>query len=259
MRQPSDPVPTGVEQLTPAIGSDPGATPPPADAAAASPGRDTTWFVVPLFNEGTVIGEVITALRARYPLVVCVDDGSSDDSATLAAEAGAAVVRHPYNMGQGAAIKTGIDYALRDPRMRQVVTFDADGQHQVDDAAAMIALRETEDVDVVLGSRFLDSRTRPGLIKRIVLRGAVWYSNLTTGVHLTDAHNGLRVLGRHACEVITIEQNRMAHASEIVQELGAHHLSIREMPVHILYTDYSRAKGQSVLNAVNIVIDMLFR
>ncbi len=224
-----------------------------------APGADRTWFVVPLYNEGTVVGEVIRALRERYPLVVAVDDGSSDDSAAVAAEAGAVVVRHPYNMGQGAALKTGIDYALRDVHMRQIVTFDADGQHQVDDAAAMIALREAEDVDAVLGSRFLDRRTRPGPLKRLVLRGAVWYSNLTSGVRLTDAHNGLRVLGRHACEVITIEQNKMAHASEIVEELGRHDLSYREMPVHILYTDYSRSKGQSVLNAVNIVIDMLFR
>ncbi|MCW1804849.1 glycosyltransferase family 2 protein [Brachybacterium squillarum] len=226
---------------------------------ADSPGAERTWFVVPLFNEGEVIGDVIRALRTRYPLVVCVDDGSADASARIAEEAGAAVVRHPFNLGQGAALKTGIDYALRDPGMHQVVTFDADGQHQVDDAAAMIALREEEGVDVVLGSRFLDGRTRPGLIKRIVLRGAVWYSNITSGVRLTDAHNGLRVLGREACEKIAIEQNRMAHASEIVEEIGRHELTVREHPVHILYTDYSRSKGQSVLNSVNIVIDMLFR
>lgn len=224
-----------------------------------APGAETTWFVMPLFNESAVVSEVIRDLRRHYPLVVCVDDGSHDDSARIAAEAGAAVVRHPYNMGQGAALKTGIDYALRDPRMRQIVTFDSDGQHQVADAAAMISLREEESVDVVLGSRFLDGRTKPGLIKRIVLRAAVWYSNITSGVKLTDTHNGLRVFGREACEKITIEQNRMAHASEIVEEIGRHRLTVREHPVHILYTDYSRSKGQPILNSVNIVIDMLFR
>ena len=227
--------------------------------APASPGADSTWFVVPLFNEGEVVGDVLRELRTRYPLVVCVDDGSVDDSARIAAEAGAVVVRHPFNMGQGAALKTGIDYALRDPDMRQVVTFDSDGQHRVDDAAAMIAQRDAEGVDIVLGSRFLDARTRPGLLKRMVLRAAVWYTNLTSGVKLTDAHNGLRVLGREACEKIAIEQNRMAHASEIVEEIGRHHLTVAEHPVHILYTDYSRSKGQSMLNSVNIVIDMLFR
>lgn len=224
-----------------------------------APGAASTWFVMPLFNESAVVSEVIRDLRRYYPLVVCVDDGSHDDSARIAAEAGAAVVRHPYNMGQGAALKTGIDYALRDPHMRQIVTFDSDGQHQVADAAAMISLREEESVDVVLGSRFLDGRTKPGLIKRIVLRVAVWYSNITSGVKLTDTHNGLRVFGREACEKITIEQNRMAHASEIVEEIGRHQLTVREHPVHILYTDYSRSKGQPILNSVNIVIDMLFR
>lgn len=232
---------------------------PDPSREALAPGADRTWFVVPLFNEGTVIGDVVRDLRRRYPLVVCVDDGSQDDSARIAEAAGAAVVRHPYNMGQGAALKTGIDYALRDPQMRQIVTFDADGQHQVDDAAAMIAQRDAEGVDIVLGSRFLDTRTRPGLLKRLVLRAAIVYSNLTSGVRLTDAHNGLRVIGREACEKITIEQNRMAHASEIVEEIGRHGLTVAEHPVHILYTDYSRSKGQSVLNSVNIVIDMLFR
>jgi glycosyltransferase involved in cell wall biosynthesis len=232
---------------------------PPERPADADPGADTTWFVIPLFNEAQVIGEVVTDLRRRYPLVVCVDDGSRDGSAGIAADAGAAVVRHPFNMGQGAALKTGIDFALRDPAMRQVVTFDADGQHQVDDAASMIAMREREDVDMVLGSRFLDERTRPGLLKRLVLRAAVRYTNLTTGVKLSDAHNGLRVIGRSACRRIAIEQNRMAHASEIVEEIGRLELSVREHPVHILYTDYSRGKGQSMLNSVNIVIDMLFR
>ena len=232
---------------------------PDPSRTPSAPGADRTWFVVPLFDEGAVIGDVIRDLRTRYPLVVCVDDGSQDGSAAIAEAAGASVVRHPFNLGQGAAIKTGIDYALRDPQMRQVVTFDADGQHQVDDAAAMIALRESEGVDVVLGSRFLDARTTPGLIKRLVLRGAVWYSNLTSGVKLTDAHNGLRVLGREVCERMTIEQNRMAHASEIVEEIGRHGFTVAEHPVHILYTDYSRSKGQSVLNSVNIVIDMFFR
>lgn len=227
--------------------------------APSSPGSDTTWFVVPLFNEGQVVGDVIRDLRTRYPLVVCVDDGSEDDSARIAEDAGAVVVRHPYNMGQGAALKTGIDYALRDAAMRQVVTFDSDGQHRVDDAAAMIATREEKGVDIVLGSRFLDDRTRPGLLKRAVLRGAVLYTNLTSGVKLTDAHNGLRVLGREACEKIAIEQNRMAHASEIVEEIGRHRFTVAEHPVHIIYTDYSRSKGQPLLNSVNIVIDMLFR
>ncbi|WP_058233766.1 glycosyltransferase family 2 protein [Devriesea agamarum] len=222
-------------------------------------GEFTTWFVIPLYNEASVIGDVIRQVRTRFPFVVCVDDGSTDGSAQAAREAGAVVVRHPYNMGQGAALKTGIDYALRDPQMRCVVTFDADGQHRLEDAEAMVARVENEDVDVIVGSRFLDGRTKPGLLKRMVLKAAVVYTNMTTGVKLTDAHNGLRALSRHACEVIVIEQNRMAHASEIVAEFGRRKLRVKEQPVHILYTDYSRAKGQSLLNSVNILIDLIIR
>ncbi len=223
------------------------------------PGADSTWFVIPLYNEEQVIGDVIRALRETYPLVVCVDDGSRDNSAAEAEAAGAVVVRHPYNMGQGAALKTGVDYARRDPSMKQVVTFDADGQHQVADAAAMIEKMQAEGVDCVLGSRFLDSRTKPGFLKGIVLRMAIVFTNITSGVRLTDTHNGLRVLSRHACDKISIEQNRMAHASEIVSEIGRHDLTYAEYPVHILYTDYSKAKGQPLLNAINIVADLLFK
>jgi glycosyltransferase involved in cell wall biosynthesis len=228
-------------------------------AAPASPGADTTWFVVPLFNEGEVVGDVIRDLRTRYPLVVCVDDGSADDSGRIAAEAGAAVVRHPYNMGQGAALKTGIDYALRDPHMEQVVTFDSDGQHQVEDALAMVERLETGTLDVVVGSRFLDDRTKPGALKRVVLKAAVVFENLSTGVKLTDAHNGLRAFNRVAAQRIRIEQNRMAHASEIVAEIGRHKLRYEEMPVHVVYTDYSRSKGQSIWNSVNILSDLYLK
>ncbi|MCT1866712.1 glycosyltransferase family 2 protein [Dermabacter sp. p3-SID358] len=223
------------------------------------PGAETTWFVIPLYDEAAVVAEVVSKLRETYPLVVCVDDGSRDDSAAKAEAAGAVVVRHPYNMGQGAALKTGIDYALRDPSMMRVVTFDADGQHQVADAAAMIEKMQAEQVDCVLGSRFLDRRTKPGFLKGIVLRMATLFTNFTSGVRLTDTHNGLRVLSRHACDEISIEQNRMAHASEIVSEIGRHELTYAEYPVHILYTDYSKAKGQPLLNAINIVTDLLFK
>jgi hypothetical protein len=86
---------------------------PEASPVPESPGADTTWFVMPLFNEASVVGDVIRDLRKRYPLVVCVNDGSTDASAQVAREAGAVVVEHPYNMGQGAALKTGIDYVIR--------------------------------------------------------------------------------------------------------------------------------------------------
>ncbi len=218
-----------------------------------------TWVVVPLYNEAAVVGAVVAELRAVFTHVVCVDDCSTDGSGEVAAAAGAVVVRHPLNLGQGAALQTGIAFALRDDRMTSVITFDADGQHQVSDAAAMLVVLEHDGVDVVLGSRFLDERSRPPALKRLVLRAAVAYSNQTSGVRLTDAHNGLRVLNRRAAASLDIRQNRMAHASEIVTQIGRNGLTWREHPVHVLYSEYSRRKGQSVLNSINILTELLHR
>ncbi|HEX5967274.1 MAG TPA: glycosyltransferase family 2 protein [Intrasporangium sp.] len=222
------------------------------------------WLVVPLYNEAKVIGDVVRTARTRFPKIVCVDDGSTDRSAQRADEAGAVVVRHPVNLGQGAALQTGLDYALTDPDMRYCVTYDADGQHQLDDVEAMLSRIRQGDVRVVFGSRFLDDRTDASVLKRIVLRAAVAYTNLTTGTSLTDAHNGLRVLDRSVVERLDITQNRMAHASEIVAQIGAmrfdgKQVAYAEEPVHILYTDYSKAKGQSLWNAVNILAELIWR
>jgi polyprenyl-phospho-N-acetylgalactosaminyl synthase len=218
-----------------------------------------TWIVIPLFNEAPVIGSVIKDLLPEFPHVVCVDDGSTDASASVARSAGAVVVQHPVNLGQGAALQTGFEYALQDPEMSCVVTFDADGQHRVTDAAAMVARIRAGEADVVLGSRFLDSRTRIGPMKRMVLRTAAVQSRWSTGMPLTDAHNGLRAFNRQVVSNIHLTQNRMAHASELIQILAAMKPRWTEHPVEIIYTEYSKSKGQSLLNSVNILADLLFR
>jgi glycosyltransferase involved in cell wall biosynthesis len=188
-----------------------------------------------------------------------VDDGSTDNSAEAARGAGAHVVHHPINLGQGASLQTGLRYALADKGAEYFVTFDSDGQHRVEDALDMVRRLAAEPLDIVVGSRFLDNRTKPGTVKRLVLKAAVLFQNVTSGVRLTDAHNGLRALSRHAASSIRVTQNRMAHASEIVNEIGRLKLRHAEQPVHIIYTDYSRSKGQSVWNSVNIISDLIFK
>ncbi len=221
--------------------------------------NEEVWLVVPLYNEAQVIGDVVRSAREVFPNVVCVDDGSVDDSAAQAARASVVLARHPVNLGQGAALQTGFDYALTDPTMRWVVTFDADGQHQIDDVVAMLDLARADNLDVVFGSRFLDDRTEAGFAKKLVLQMAVAYTNLTTKTRLTDAHNGLRLMSRDVVGRLDITQNRMAHASELVAQIGAMKVRYAESPVHILYTDYSRAKGQSLWNAVNILVELILR
>lgn len=217
-----------------------------------------TWVVIPLYNEAPVIGGVIADLRKTFSNIVCIDDGSSDGGAAVARAAGAKIVTHPINLGQGAALQTGFEYVLeRDGKY--VVTFDADGQHRVVDAAAMLQRSRDEDLAIVFGSRFLDDRTKPGFFKKIVLKTAVFATNLTTRIKLTDAHNGLRVIRQDALRQIKLRQDRMAHGTEIVVQLGRTGLPFAEQPVEVLYTDYSRAKGQSLLNSVNILIDLIIR
>lgn len=214
------------------------------------------WVVIPLYNEAQVVGGVIEDVLAAFPNVACIDDGSSDDSAAIAATAGATVIKHPINLGQGAALQTGFSWALR-RGARYVVTFDSDGQHRVEDAQAMVRKAREGDLSIVFGSRFLDSRTNPGFLKKIVLGLAVVFTRWTTGLKLTDAHNGLRVIRDDALRQVDIKQDRMAHASEIVTQLAATKLPWGEYPVHIIYTEYSKAKGQSLWNSVNILIDLL--
>ncbi len=232
--------------------------PEPGDAGAPTVGRDeSVWVVIPLFNEASVVAGVIAELLTAFVHVVCVDDGSTDRSAEVAEAAGARVIRHPYNLGQGAALQTGISYARDQQGAEFIVTFDADGQHRVVDALAMVALARAEEVAVVFGSRFLDDRTRPGLLKKTVLKTAVWVTNMSTGLTLTDAHNGLRVIRTDAARFVNLKQDRMAHATEIVLQLGRSGLPYREFPVEVLYTDYSRGKGQSLLNSINILVDLV--
>ncbi|WP_245585513.1 glycosyltransferase family 2 protein [Pseudonocardia asaccharolytica] len=214
---------------------------------------------MPVFNEQAVIGSVIEEILRTYPNVVCVDDGSSDGSAEAIASTGAHLVRHPINLGQGAALQTGLTYACARPGAQYFVTFDADGQHRVEDALNMVAKARSGEADVVLGSRFLESAATVPALKRFVLRCIAALSPAARRLNLTDAHNGLRVFTRPVVEEFRISMNRMAHASEIVSYLSRSSWRVAEMPVSVLYTDYSMSKGQSLVNGVNVLFDLSVR
>ncbi len=221
--------------------------------------ESNAWIVVPVFNEAEVLAPVLVNLLKTFENVVCVDDGSSDESPRIAADAGAIVVRHVMNLGQGAALQTGFDFVAKQPGVTHLITFDADGQHRVSDASEMLNLARRKNISVMFGSRFLDKRTEPGIRKKIVLKLAVLFTRALTGLRLTDAHNGLRVIQVEALRQIRLEQNGMSHATEIVQKVAKSGLSWREHPVEVIYTDYSKKKGQSLWNSVNILVDLLVR
>jgi glycosyltransferase involved in cell wall biosynthesis len=218
------------------------------------------WIIVPAFNEGAVIGEVITQLRSMFTRVVCVDDGSSDDTATIALSTGAHVVRHPVNLGQGAAIQTGVEYARRQPGALMFATFDADGQHRVTDVVAMVDRLARADVDIVIGTRFDGSTvSRMPAVKKLILRTAARLSPTSRRLGLTDAHNGLRVFNRRVADNLALTMNGMSHAGEFIALIDENRWRVAEVPVEILYTGYSMSKGQPLLNGVNIVFDGFLR
>jgi glycosyltransferase involved in cell wall biosynthesis len=219
------------------------------------------WIVVPAFNEASVIGDVIADVRSVFDHVVCVDDGSRDDTGDMALRSGAHVVPHPVNLGQGAAIQTGVEYARRQPGAKVFATFDADGQHRVKDVIRMIDRLSTEDVDLVIGTRFADAgvASRTPILKRLVLRSAATLSPRSRKLGLTDAHNGLRVFNKRVADGLNITMSGMSHASEFIALAYENGWRVAEEPVEILYTDYSKSKGQPLLNGVNIIFDGLLR
>jgi len=178
------------------------------------------WVVIAAYNEATAIARVVAGVRGcGYPVVV-VDDGSRDATFDIALASGAVAIRHPINLGQGAALQTGIAYAL-ERGAQTIVTFDADGQHRASDIAALLAALERERADFALGSRFHGRSLRIPSTRRLLLRAATLFTQLTTGLRLTDTHNGLRAITRRGAAVLRIRQNRMAHASEILSQIAA--------------------------------------
>jgi polyprenyl-phospho-N-acetylgalactosaminyl synthase len=217
------------------------------------------WIVVPAFNEAGVIGDVIADLRSVFTNVVCVDDGSADDTGEVALKAGAHLVRHPVNLGQGAAIQTGVEYARRQPGAQVFATFDADGQHRVKDLITMIDRLSAGDVDVVIGTRFGPGVSRPPLLKRVVLQTAARLSPRGRRLGLTDTNNGLRVFNKTVADGLDITLSGMSHAGEFIMLIAENRWRVAEEPVEVLYTEYSQSKGQPLLNGVNIIFDGFLR
>ncbi|SDX49205.1 Glycosyltransferase involved in cell wall bisynthesis [Modestobacter sp. DSM 44400] len=228
---------------------------PPELATAPPPGPwDDTVVIVRVYNEAPVVRGVIAELVAEGLHVIAVDDASTDGSAEQIDASGALRVSHPVNLGAGGALQTGYEAALRFTTARYIGCFDADGQHQMADLLGMIR-RIREGYDVVMGSRFLDQKTEMSPLRRMILRLAAKLMNRKSGTKLTDAHNGLRLITREVAASIKLAHSGMAYASELEEHLTRPGRRIVEYPVHILYTDYSRSKGQPLLNSVNILAD----
>lgn len=218
-----------------------------------------TCIIIPAYNEETTIQSVLIGLiRLRYSIIV-VNDGSTDSTAKLAAEFPITLLNHLCNLGQGAALRTGIEYALGIRETRYIVTFDADGQHDPEDIERLLGALIQGKYDIVLGSRFIDGGDSLNIPyqKRILLNLATLFTRLTTHLKISDTHNGLRAMTAETARKVTITQNRMAHASEILAKIANLKLRYCEVPVVIRYSNYSKQKGQSIFESINILWEMM--
>lgn len=222
---------------------------------ASNPRR--VFVVVPAYNEGQRLLRVIDDLAPTRYAVVIVDDGSRDDTAAVAATRHCYVLRHAINRGQGAALQTGISFALREGA-EIVVTFDADGQHLVSDLPAMLAPLLEGRADVTLGNRFTSGSSNVPPFRALVLHAARVITFLTSGLRVGDTHNGYRAFTRRAALTIHLRQDRMAHASEIYDQIQRSGFACEEVPVTIRYSDETLAKGQRLSNSVSVLFHYIF-
>lgn len=214
------------------------------------------WIVVPAYNEAARIDRTIEGLVQQFPNVVVVDDGSRDNTFEKIEKHPVWALRHPINLGQGAALQTGIDFAMQQGA-QIIITFDADGQHDAHDLQRLIQPLETGKADITLGSRFLGKTVNMPTSRWVVLKLGVLFTRICSRIRVTDTHNGLRAFTRKAASEIRITQNRMAHASEILDQIRIHSLRFEEVPVTIHYSDVVLEKGQQNSAAVKVAAQFL--
>ena len=221
--------------------------------------KDSVYIIVPIFNEGLTARKVVSSLLEYGFSVIVVDDASADNSYDSIKDLDIHYLQHEVNLGQGAAIQTGIEYALTKNDATIFATFDGDGQHRVEDLAEIIKPVEKNEADIVMGSRFLPGAfSNASFIRKVAIQTARVINFLFTGLWLTDAHNGLRVFNRKTASLLDLKENGMAHASEILFRVAKYKIRFKEMPVHILYTEYSKKKGQSIFSGIKIFFDLVF-
>ncbi|HZH03706.1 MAG TPA: glycosyltransferase family 2 protein [Myxococcaceae bacterium] len=229
-------------------------------------GPTSLALIVPAYNEGgrlyASLGLITSELGASFGggHVVVVDDASTPPVSAEQLPAGADVtvhlLRHDLNLGQGAALQTGVDFARDVLRANVFVTMDADGQHDPKDLARVASA--LKDADIVFGTRFSDiAPVNMPLHRRWVLLAARLFERLLTGLKLSDAHNGYRAFNHRFASVMCLKQNRMAHATEIKQAVARHRLRYAEVPVRVRYTADSIAKGQRSSGGFAILKDLL--
>lgn len=215
------------------------------------------FVIIPCYNEAKVVRQTVTGVLEKGYTVVVVDDCSRDGSKKQLSGLPIYYLRHRVNMGQGAALQTGIDFAKR-KGAKYFVTFDADGQHDSNDIPGMVEFLKKENADIVFGSRFLPgAQTNVSRSRGFALNFGRYINFLVSGIMLSDSFNGLRLLSTTAAEKIRVRENRMIHPVEILLLTASKKLKYAEYPVKIHYSAYSKAKGLKNKDGIRILFDII--
>ncbi|OGG06446.1 hypothetical protein A2777_05705 [Candidatus Gottesmanbacteria bacterium RIFCSPHIGHO2_01_FULL_40_15] len=218
---------------------------------------------IPAFNEETMIGKVLKSLPKRIPGIdridiLVVDDGSSDRTAAVAKNSGALVLRHIINRGLGGALKTIFAYAGK-YRYDLLVTIDADGQHHPADIVKILRPVIDNGKDVVIGTRWKNSLKKKFILRYLINQLANFYTFLLYGIETGDSQSGFRSFSGKAVKKINLSSDGMEVSSEFFREIYRHGLIYDEVPVKLIYTDYSQGKGQRLSNAPNVFFRQFLR
>jgi len=215
--------------------------------------NEKVWIVIPAYNEQENIFGVIKSLQEMTENIVVINDASKDRTKEIVKSLGVFYIEHMINRGQGAALQTGTDFALSQGA-EIIVHFDADGQMLAKDIYRIIAPIINNEAEIVFGSRFLDKKSQiPWTKKYLILKPAILFNWLFTGIKLSDAHNGFRALSQKAAKDMRILQDGMAHATEILDQVRANDLNYCEIPVEIIYQQY----GQRFSSGFKIIRDLI--
>ena len=219
---------------------------------------ENVYILIPVYNEGSKVEEVINTLKPHFKNIVVVNDGSEDNTLSVLESLDVKLINHSVNLGQGAAISSGFDFIKKIENAEAVITFDADGQHSPQDAISfaneIIRCKE----EIIFGTRFLENKKNIPFTKRMALSIIIFLTNKISKVNLSDVHNGLKAIKVSCLNKLNIDIDGFAFESQIIHIVGSGDISYKEMSTNIIYTQYSKNKGQKLLNGL-IILEDIFR
>jgi glycosyltransferase involved in cell wall biosynthesis len=212
-----------------------------------------TWIVIAAYNEEQRVAKTVQGvLKQGYTNVIVVDDGSRDNTFQEALQAGATVLRHAINRGQGAGLRTGVNYALEN-KAEYIIHYDADGQFHPEEIKDVLKPVQEGTADIALGSRFLGNANNISNAKTFTLKLGIYVTAIFSGIKLTDSHNGFRAMNRTTAKKIRITFDRMEHASEIIEEIATHKLKYTEVPVTVEYHEAGQSSWRSISMGIRLI------